>query len=167
MLFIKPLIHSHIFLCSFLFAAAVGLSFLQFTNMNSMRNLMITGLSLFLGISIPQFFVQYWDARHYGLVHTNAGWFNAFLNTVFMSPATVGLIIAVFMDNTVEVERSKKDRGMPWWVKFRTFRGDNRNEEFYTLPLTSTDSSLLRSNNYQLQILHPRRLQGLIILFFF
>lgn len=95
---------------------------------------MITGLSLFLGISIPQFFVQYWDARHYGLVHTNAGWFNAFLNTIFMSPATVGLIIAVFMDNTMEVERSKKDRGMPWWVKFRTFRGDNRNEEFYTLP---------------------------------
>ncbi|AEC05969.1 Nucleobase-ascorbate transporter 1 [Arabidopsis thaliana] len=114
--------------------AAVGLSFLQFTNMNSMRNLMITGLSLFLGISIPQFFAQYWDARHYGLVHTNAGWFNAFLNTLFMSPATVGLIIAVFMDNTMEVERSKKDRGMPWWVKFRTFRGDNRNEEFYTLP---------------------------------
>jgi len=117
-----------------LLAAAVGLSFLQFTNMNSMRNLMITGLSLFLGISIPQFFAQYWDARHYGLVHTNAGWFNAFLNTLFMSPATVGLIIAVFMDNTMEVERSKKDRGMPWWVKFRTFRGDNRNEEFYTLP---------------------------------
>ncbi|KAH0934692.1 hypothetical protein HID58_011809 [Brassica napus] len=114
--------------------AAVGLSFLQFTNMNSMRNLTITGLSLFLGISIPQFFVHYWDARHYGLVHTDAGWFNAFLNTVFMSPATVGLIIAVFMDNTVEVEMSKKDRGMPWWVKFRNFRGDNRNEEFYNLP---------------------------------
>lgn len=60
--------------CVFFLAAAVGLSFLQFTNMNSMRNLMITGLSLFLGISIPQFFVNYWDARHYGLVHTNAGW---------------------------------------------------------------------------------------------
>lgn len=51
-----------------------------------------------------------------------------------MSPTTVGLIIAVFMDNTMEVERSVKDRGMPWWVKFRTFRGDNRNEEFYNLP---------------------------------
>nr|XP_023920826.1 nucleobase-ascorbate transporter 1 isoform X2 [Quercus suber] len=114
--------------------ASVGLSFLQFTNMNSMRNLIITGLSLFLGISIPQFFNEYWNPSHRGLVHTNAGWFNAFLNTIFSSPATVGLIVAVFLDNTIEVEKSKKDRGMPWWVKFRTFRGDNRNEEFYTLP---------------------------------
>ncbi|KAK4492817.1 hypothetical protein RD792_000142 [Penstemon davidsonii] len=113
---------------------SVGLSFLQFTNMNSMRNLIITGLSLFLGISIPQFFNEYWGHGHPGLVHTHAGWFNAFLNTIFMSPPTVALIVAVFLDNTLEVEKSKKDRGMPWWVKFRTYRGDNRNEEFYTLP---------------------------------
>lgn len=112
--------------------ASVGLSFLQFTNMNSMRNLFITGLSLFLGISIPQFFNEY--LSHHGLVRTNAGWFNAFVTTIFVSSPTVSLIIAVFLDNTLEVERSKKDRGMPWWVKFRTFRGDNRNEEFYTLP---------------------------------
>ncbi|KAL3615283.1 N-terminal acetyltransferase [Castilleja foliolosa] len=113
---------------------SVGLSFLQFTNMNSMRNLFITGISLFLGISIPQFFNEYWSSTRRGLVHTNAGWFNAFLNTIFMSPPTVGLIIAVFLDNTLDVEKSKKDRGMPFWLKFRTFRGDNRNEEFYTLP---------------------------------
>ncbi|CAN0914393.1 Nucleobase-ascorbate transporter 1 [Linum grandiflorum] len=113
---------------------SVGLSFLQFTNMNSMRNLMITGLSLFLGISIPVFFDEYLNPTRHGLVHTNAGWFNAFVNAIFQSPATVGLMVAVFLDNTLEVEKSKKDRGMPWWVKFRTFRGDNRNEEFYTLP---------------------------------
>ncbi|RVW23251.1 Nucleobase-ascorbate transporter 1 [Vitis vinifera] len=114
--------------------ASVGLSFLQFTNMNSMRNLIITGLSLFLGISVPQFFNEYWGRNRHGLVNTNAGWFNAFLNTIFSSPATIGLIVAVFLDNTLDVEKAKKDRGMPWWVKFRTFRGDNRNEEFYTLP---------------------------------
>ncbi|TYI18537.1 hypothetical protein ES332_A07G097800v1 [Gossypium tomentosum] len=114
---------------------SVGLSFLQFTNMNCMRNLIIAGLSLFLGISIPQFFNQYWNPSHRGLAHTNAAWFNAFVNTVFSSPAMVGLTVAVILDNTIEVEKSKKDRGMPWWVKFRTFRGDNRNEEFYTLPL--------------------------------
>lgn len=60
--------------------------------------------------------------------------FNGFLNAIFFSPPAVGLIVSVFLDNTLEVEKSKKDRGMPWWVKFRTFRGDNRNEEFYTLP---------------------------------
>lgn len=55
-------------------SGSVGLSFLQFTNMNSMRNLFITGLSLFLGISIPQFFDEYWTPNRRGLVHTNAGW---------------------------------------------------------------------------------------------
>ncbi|KAK6120629.1 hypothetical protein DH2020_045624 [Rehmannia glutinosa] len=127
-------IYAALYCVLFGLVGSVGLSFLQFTNMNSMRNLFITGLSLFLGISIPQFFDEYWSFTRRGLVHTNAGWFNAFLNTIFMSPPTVGLIIAVFLDNTIEVEKSKKDRGMPWWLKFRTFRGDNRNEEFYTLP---------------------------------
>lgn len=55
-------------------SASVGLSFLQFTNMNSMRNLIITGLSLFLGISVPQFFNEFWTASRHGLVHTHAGW---------------------------------------------------------------------------------------------
>lgn len=55
-------------------SAAVGISFLQFTNMNSIRNLIIIGLTLFLGISVPQFFNQYWTPSRRGLVHTNAGW---------------------------------------------------------------------------------------------
>ncbi|KAJ6813410.1 nucleobase-ascorbate transporter 1 [Iris pallida] len=114
--------------------ASVGISFLQFTNMNSMRNLMIIGLSLFLGISVPQYFSDTFSSSTHGPVNSHSGWFNAFLNTVFMSPPTVGLIVGVFLDNTLDVEKSKKDRGMPWWVKFRTFRGDNRNEEFYNLP---------------------------------
>ncbi|GER53221.1 xanthine/uracil permease family protein [Striga asiatica] len=112
---------------------SVGLSFLQFTNMNSMRNLFITGISLFLGISIPHFFGEYWITRG-GLFHTHAGWFNAFFNTIFMSPPTIAFMVAVFIDNTLEVEKSGVDRGMPWWVKFRTFNGDTRNEEFYKLP---------------------------------
>lgn len=55
--------------------ASVGLSFLQFTNMNSMRNLIITGLSLFLGISVPRFFDDYYNLETgRGLVRSNAGW---------------------------------------------------------------------------------------------
>ncbi|CAI9286603.1 unnamed protein product [Lactuca saligna] len=126
-------IYAALYCVLFGLVGAVGLSFLQFTNMNSMRNLIIIGLSLFLGISIPQYFNEY-VTLHHGLVRTNAGWFNAFLNTIFSSPPTVGMMVAVFLDNTLDVVNSKKDRGMPWWVKFRTFRGDNRNEEFYTLP---------------------------------
>lgn len=60
--------------------------------------------------------------------------FNDFVNTIFFSPPTVALIVAVFLDNTLDYKDSARDRGMPWWVKFRTFKGDSRNEEFYTLP---------------------------------
>ncbi|KAK9268090.1 hypothetical protein L1049_010529 [Liquidambar formosana] len=114
--------------------ASVGLSFLQFTNMNSMRNLFITGVAFFLGLSVPEYFREYTAAAHYGPAHTRAGWFNDFLNTIFFSSPTVALIVAIFLDNTLDYKDSARDRGMPWWVKFRTFKGDSRNEEFYTLP---------------------------------
>ncbi|MBA0732339.1 hypothetical protein Gogos_016438, partial [Gossypium gossypioides] len=65
---------------------SVGLSFLQFTNMNCMRNLIITGLSLFLGISIPQFFNQYWNPSHRGLAHTNAAWVSFFIKKKKQTP---------------------------------------------------------------------------------
>ncbi|XP_021724069.1 nucleobase-ascorbate transporter 2 [Chenopodium quinoa] len=113
---------------------SVGLSFLQFTNMNSMRNLFIVGVSMFLGLSIPNYFREYSASALHGPSHTRAGWFNDFLNTIFSSSPAVALIISVLLDNTLEYKDSARDRGMPWWVKFRTFKGDSRNEEFYTLP---------------------------------
>jgi xanthine/uracil permease len=112
----------------------VGLSFLQFTNMNSMRNLFIVGVSIFLGLSVPEYFFRYSMAAQRGPAHTKAGWFNDYINTIFSSPPTVGLIVAVFLDNTLEVKNAAKDRGMPWWVPFRSFKGDARSEEFYSLP---------------------------------
>lgn len=58
----------------FCFSASVGLSFLQFTNMNSMRNLFITGVALFLGLSIPEYFREYTAKALHGPTHTRAGW---------------------------------------------------------------------------------------------
>ncbi|KAL8468269.1 hypothetical protein ACS0TY_031490 [Phlomoides rotata] len=118
----------------FALVGAVGLSFLQFTNMNSMRNIFIVGVSFYLGLSIPEYFREYTTHAFRGPAHTKAGWFNDLLNTVFSSSPTVALIISVFLDNTLEYKDSAKDRGMPWWAKFRTFKDDSRNEEFYTLP---------------------------------
>ncbi|XP_042417664.1 nucleobase-ascorbate transporter 2-like isoform X2 [Zingiber officinale] len=114
--------------------AAVGLSLLQFTNMNSMRNLFITGVSIFLGLSVPQYFFRYTSSAQHGPAHTKAEWFNDYINTIFSSPATVALIVAVFLDNTLDFQGTAADRGMGWWDRFRKFKGDSRNEEFYTLP---------------------------------
>jgi hypothetical protein len=60
--------------------------------------------------------------------------FNDYINTIFSSPPTVGLIVAVFLDNTLETKDAGNDRGLPWWARFRSFKGDSRNEEFYSLP---------------------------------
>nr|CAB3456804.1 unnamed protein product [Digitaria exilis] len=127
-------IFAAIYCVMFGIVAAVGLSFMQFTNMNSMRNLFIIGVSLFLGLSIPEYFSRYSTSSQQGPAHTKAGWFNDYINTIFSSPPTVALFVAVLLDNTLDVRDAARDRGMPWWARFRTFRGDSRNEEFYTLP---------------------------------
>ncbi|KAI4991005.1 hypothetical protein ZWY2020_039376 [Hordeum vulgare] len=101
--------------------AAVGLSFLQFTNMNSMRNLFIVGFSLFLGLSIPEYFSQYMTGVQNGPAHTKAGWFNDYINTIFVPP-TVALIIAVVLDNTLDV-RDARRTGDAMVGRFRTFEG--------------------------------------------
>lgn len=117
------------------FVAAVGISFIQFANSNSMRNIYVLGVSLFLAISVPQYFVMNTDVSGHGPVRTNAGWFNDILNTIFSSPPTVALIIGTILDNTLEAHHSFEDRGLPWFVPFQRWKGDSRNEEFYSYPL--------------------------------
>lgn len=47
--------------------------------MNSMRNLFIVGVSLFLGLSIPDYFREYTSAALHGPAHTKAGWVSFFI----------------------------------------------------------------------------------------
>lgn len=115
--------------------AAIGISFIQFANKNSMRNIYVLGISLFLGISIPQYFVMNTDIAGHGPVGTAAGWFNDILNTIFSSPPTVATIVGTFIDNTLEARHSIDDRGVPWLVPFQRRKGDSRNDEFYSYPL--------------------------------
>lgn len=119
-------------------AAATGISFVQFINHNSMRNMYILGLSLFLGISIPQYFNDFNDfklfAAHWPL-NTNAGWFNDIVNTVFSSAPTVAILVGTLLDTTLETVNTAVDRGLPWWIPFQQSKGDVRNDEFYSYPV--------------------------------
>lgn len=115
--------------------AANGLSFMQFTNNNSMRNMYVLGLSLFLGISIPYYFLSYTIRTNHGPLNTGGGWFNDILNTLFSSPAAVAMIVGTLLDTTLEARDSGGDRGVPWWIPFQNRNGDVRNDEFYSLPL--------------------------------
>ncbi|KAG6626654.1 hypothetical protein I3843_15G060800 [Carya illinoinensis] len=116
--------------------AAVGISFIQFTNYNSLRNQYVLGLSLFLGISIPQYFVLKTNQTNgHGPVRTDSGWFDNIVNTIFSSPPTVAIILGVLLDNTLEWKQTIQERGLPWLVPFQNRHGEARNAEFYGLPL--------------------------------
>ncbi|GKV30381.1 hypothetical protein SLEP1_g39199 [Rubroshorea leprosula] len=115
--------------------AAVGITFLQFANNNSMRNIYVLGVSLFLGISISQYFVSKSTPTGGGPTRTGAGWFNDIFNTIFSSAPTVAMIVGTLLDNTLDARRTSEDRGLPWWERFQYKHGDNRTEEFYSFPL--------------------------------
>ncbi|RWR83285.1 nucleobase-ascorbate transporter 6 [Cinnamomum micranthum f. kanehirae] len=120
----------------FAYVGAVGLSFLQFCNLNSFRTKFILGFSVFMGLSVPQYFNEYTVVTGFGPVHTSSRWFNDIINVPFSSEAFVAGLVAFFLDNTLHRGHTatRKDRGYHWWDKFRSFKGDTRSEEFYSLP---------------------------------
>jgi xanthine/uracil permease len=61
-------------LCVFLNSVGTGLSVLQFTNLNMTRNLFVVGISIFLGLSVPQYFSEFASRAYHGPVHTHAHW---------------------------------------------------------------------------------------------
>ncbi|KAK9286750.1 hypothetical protein L1049_015154 [Liquidambar formosana] len=120
----------------FAYVSSVGLSFLQFCNLNSFRTIFILGFSLFMGLSVPQYFNEYVLISGHGPVHTRSTWFNHMMQVIFTSPATVAAFLAFFLDSTLGRRHSstRRDSGRHWWTKFRTFNSDTRSEEFYALP---------------------------------
>ncbi|KAH0455041.1 hypothetical protein IEQ34_016965 [Dendrobium chrysotoxum] len=115
--------------------ASTGVSFFQFANNNSLRNIYVIGVSLFLGISIPQYFREFTASAGHGPAQTNAGWFNDILNTIFSSAPTISILVGTFLDNTLDVINSTADRGLSWWIPFQNRKGDVRTEEFYSYPI--------------------------------
>lgn len=119
----------------FAYMSSAGLGLLHFCNLNSYRTKFILGFSLFMGLSVPQYFNGYLLTTGHGPVNTPR-WFDNILLVVFTSPATVAFIVALFLDCTLARKHSltRKDSGRHWWAKFRYFGDDVRSAEFYSLP---------------------------------
>ncbi|KAF8039952.1 hypothetical protein BT93_B2233 [Corymbia citriodora subsp. variegata] len=121
----------------FAYVGSAGLSLLQFCNLNSFKVKFVLGFSVFMGLSIPQYFNEYTAVNSYGPVHTGARWFNDMINVPFSSNAFVAGLLAYFLDITLHHSKdstTRRDRGMHWWERFRSFKTDTRSEEFYRLP---------------------------------
>jgi nucleobase transporter 1/2 len=88
--------------------ASVGLSNLQFIDLNSARNLFIIGFALFMGLSLPEYFNAHpiefsekWD------------WAANVLNTLGKTGMAVGAVVAMFLDNTIP--GTDEERGLIAW----------------------------------------------------
>ncbi|KAL4332421.1 hypothetical protein GQ457_07G042960 [Hibiscus cannabinus] len=116
------------------YVSSVGLSFLQFCNLNSFKTKFILGFSFFMGLSVPQYFREYfhggWRSAHH------AGLFSDIILVIFMSHTTVAALVALFFDLTLsrENDETRKDIGLNWWERFSLYKSDVRNDEFYALP---------------------------------
>ncbi|CAA7387666.1 unnamed protein product [Spirodela intermedia] len=128
-------IFAAIYCVLFALVAGVGISFVQFTNNNNLRNQYVVGISLFLAISIPQYFNEFTTSAGHGPANTNAGWFNDILNSIFSSAPAVAMVVATVLDTTLLEGISADDRGLGWWTRFQKMGADARNDEFYSYPV--------------------------------
>lgn len=86
--------------------AAVGLSNLQFVDLNSARNLFILGFAFFMGLSVPEYFGQH------PLNFEPAG-LATILNTLGSTGMAVAAFVALFLDNTIP--GTDAERGLTHW----------------------------------------------------
>jgi nucleobase transporter 1/2 len=88
--------------------AAVGLSNLQFVDMNSARNLFILGFAFFMGLSVPEYFIQH-------PLTFEPAWLADLQNTLGKTGMAVGAVCALVLDNTIPGTR--EERGLTAWVR--------------------------------------------------
>jgi nucleobase transporter 1/2 len=90
--------------------AAVGLSNLQFVNLNSARNLFILGFAFFMGLSVPEYFNA--NPLDFG---SDLAWLANICNTLGKTGMAVGAFSALFLDNTIA--GTDEERGLTAWGK--------------------------------------------------
>jgi nucleobase transporter 1/2 len=98
--------------------AAVGLSNLQFVDLNSARNLFILGFAIFMGLSVPEYFNVYpltWGstAADAGFLDRTVAAFASVLDTIGKTGMAVGAVSALILDNTIPGTR--EERGLVAW----------------------------------------------------
>ena len=86
--------------------ASVGLSNLQFVDLNSARNLFILGFSFFMGLSVPEYFAA--QPAAFAPV-----WLADVVNTLGSTGMAVGALSALLLDNTVP--GTPEERGLTAW----------------------------------------------------
>ncbi|XP_069619275.1 solute carrier family 23 member 1-like isoform X2 [Ranitomeya imitator] len=117
------------FLVMFGVIAAVGMSNLQYADMNSSRNIFIIGFSIFCGLSIPN-----WVNNNAELLKTGILQLDQIIMVLLTTGMFVGGFLGFFLDNTIP--GTKEERGIASWNKINVEAGENCSdiEDVYDLP---------------------------------
>ncbi|KAG2390296.1 putative nucleobase-ascorbate transporter [Vigna angularis] len=115
------------------YVSSGGLGFLQFCNLNNFRTKFVLGFSFFLGLSIPQYFTEYYHVKEHGGIPL---WLNDVVSVIFMSHTTVAALVGFVLDVTLsrEDDSARKDISLQWWERFSLYSADVKSDEFYSLP---------------------------------
>uniref|UniRef100_A0A3P8TFB7 Solute carrier family 23 member 2 n=1 Tax=Amphiprion percula TaxID=161767 RepID=A0A3P8TFB7_AMPPE len=129
------------FLIMFGVISAAGISNLQYTDMNSSRNVFIFGFSMFSALVIPN-----WITKYPSYLQTGVKEVDQVLTTLLTTNMFVGGFLGFFLDNTIP--GTKLERGLLGLEKLQLEdSGSNLGtEEVYNLPFGIT--SYLRSQSW-------------------
>ncbi|MGH0127995.1 UNVERIFIED_CONTAM: hypothetical protein FKN15_028575 [Acipenser sinensis] len=107
---------------------AAGISNLQYTDMNSSRNIFVFGFSMFTGLAIPS-----WVFKHPGAIVTGVTELDQVLRVLLTTSMFVGGFFGFVLDNTIP--GSRKERGIIVWKEAHQQSGETlESEEVYSLP---------------------------------
>ncbi|XP_073423613.1 solute carrier family 23 member 1-like isoform X3 [Dendrobates tinctorius] len=117
------------FLVMFGVIAAVGMSNLQYADMNSSRNIFIIGFSIFCGLSIPN-----WVNNNAKLLETGIIQLDQIIMVLLTTGMFVGGFLGFFLDNTIP--GTKEERGIAAWNEVNVEDEENCSdiEDVYDLP---------------------------------
>jgi nucleobase transporter 1/2 len=127
----KPVVGA-MFVGMFGLIAAVGLSNLQFVNLNNSRNLFIIGLSFFAGLTFPYAFNPMLNANATPLTTGDPGSavyvITNILQTILTTGMAVTAIIGIVLDNLLP-GASRAERGLEQWEAEATDEAWEKAEE--------------------------------------
>ncbi|XP_059503660.1 solute carrier family 23 member 3 isoform X2 [Stegostoma tigrinum] len=93
---IPAAVHGGVLSVTYTMAVSVGVSYFQYTNIDSGRNIFIIGFTMFMALLTPHWFIRNPDYTVTGIKSVDT-----FLLALFMMPIIQGGILAFLLDNTV------------------------------------------------------------------
>lgn len=131
-----------VFMVMFGMITAVGISNLQFVDLNSSRNLFILGFSLVFGMALP-----YWLSREENkdVIQTGEPELDQIITVLLRTNMLVGGITGLLLDNTIP--GSREERGMLVWNSKAGGTGHSGNH-VYDLPFGLKKLSFYKCTKY-------------------